>query len=329
VVTERDGRRIVAVGPHTGYSQRSYYNRGGHEYVQRTYFMGGNHYAYAYRTYHYGGAHYYAYAPAYYYRPAYYHWAYNPWAAPVHYSWGWHAQPWYGYYGYYFSPYPVYATASMWLTDYIVAESLRSAYEYQSNARVASAGSSVAPGEPLDPDVKEAIAREVQQQIAAEQNASVNPDPVAWSADQPPPALADGSRVFVVASPLDTTMSTGQACVLTPGDVLLRANTTAQDDNTIDVIVASSKKDDCFAGSTVSVDVADLQEMHNHLRQLLDTGLKTLADNSGRDGLPAAPDTAVRAGEVPLPTIDANVETDAKQLQSDADRIEAEAPAQD
>ena len=308
-----------------GYSQRFYYNRGGRQYVQRTYFVGGRHYASAYRTFSYGGAHYYAYAPAHYYQPAYYRWAYNPWPAPVYYRWGWNAQPWYGYYGSYFSPYRAYPTASMWLTDFIIAESLRAAFESQPRVELAPAGSPVALEEQLDPDVKEAIANEVRQQIEAEQMASANPEPFPSGTEQAPPALAANSRIFVVSSDLDTTMSTGEPCSLTPGDVLLRANTTAGEDNTIEVIVASSKKGDCFAGSTVSIELGDLQEMHNHLRQLLDTGLTTLADNSGRDGLPAAPDTATRAGEVPAPAIDANVESEAQQQQSDADRVEAEA----
>jgi hypothetical protein len=329
IVTERNGRRIVTVGPHMGYSQRSYYNRGSRAYVQRTYFMGGHRYAYAYRTYYYGGVHYYGYAPAYYYRPAYYGWVYNPWRAPVRYRWGWDDQPWYGYYGSYFAPYGVYGTASLWLTDYILSESLRAAYESRAYDRSLDAmDSPPAREEQLDPDVKESIAYEVKRQIAAEQ-AAANSEAGPSGGDEAPPALDSKSKIFVVASDLDTTMSTGQECALTPGDVLLRTNAEADDDNRVDVTVASSKKGDCFAGSTVSVEVADLQEMHNHLRQLLDTGLKTLADNSGRNGLPSAPDTTTRAGEVPPPEVDANVETDLQEQLSDADRIEREAAPQD
>jgi hypothetical protein len=65
------------------------------------------------------------------------------------------------------------------------------------------------------------------------------------------------------------------------------------------------------------------------LRQLLDTGLKTLADNSGKDGLPPAPDTSTRPGEVPPPPVDVTVDSDLQQQQSDADRMEREAPPQD
>jgi hypothetical protein len=124
-----NGRRVVSMGRHGGYSQRAYYNHGGHVYVQRTYYSGGRYYAYGYRSYNYGGYPYYGYAPPYYYGPAYYGWAYNPWPAPVTYGWGWGGQPWYGYYGPYFQPYPVYPTAAFWLTDFLLAASLQAAYQ--------------------------------------------------------------------------------------------------------------------------------------------------------------------------------------------------------
>jgi len=124
-----NGRRVVSMGRHGGYSQRAYYRHGGHEYVQRTYYSGGRYYAYGYRSYYYGGYPYYGYAPPYYYGPAYYGWAYNPWPAPVYYNWGWAGQPWYGYYGPYYQPYPVYPTAAFWLTDFLLAASLQAAYQ--------------------------------------------------------------------------------------------------------------------------------------------------------------------------------------------------------
>ena len=129
VVTERNGRRVVGMGHGRGYSERAYYNRGGRSYYQRTYYMGGRRYAYAYRGYYYHGARYYGYAPAYYYHPAYYGWAYNPWPAPVYYNWGWAGNPWYGAYGYYYEPYPAYAAAPFWLTDYMISANLQAAYE--------------------------------------------------------------------------------------------------------------------------------------------------------------------------------------------------------
>jgi hypothetical protein len=126
-----NGRTIVSHGRYGGYSQRAYYNHGGHAYYQRTYYRGGHYYAYGYRGYGWGGRSYYGYAPAYYYGPAYYGWAYNPWASPVAYGWGWGGSPWFGFYGGYFNPYPVYAGPAFWLTDYLIAANLQAAYAAQ------------------------------------------------------------------------------------------------------------------------------------------------------------------------------------------------------
>ena len=76
--------------------------------MRRTYVVNGRSYAAVYRGYPYRGVVYYGYVPAYYYGPAYYGWAYDPWGAPVAYGWGWGVEPWYGYYGGYFAPYPAY-----------------------------------------------------------------------------------------------------------------------------------------------------------------------------------------------------------------------------
>ncbi|MFI5105856.1 MAG: hypothetical protein ACHP79_13110, partial [Terriglobales bacterium] len=71
-------------------------------------------------------------------------------------------------------------------------------------------------------------------------------------------------------------------------------------------------------------EVGELQEMHNQFRQKLDSGLKTLADNSGKNGLPKAPDTGTIGGEVPAPAADAAAEADLENVQKDADSEEQE-----
>jgi hypothetical protein len=50
-----------------------------------------------------------------------------------------------------------------------------------------------------------------------------------------------------------------------------------------------------------------------------------LAENNGKNGLPAAPDTKTTTGEVPPPAPDSNVKDDLAQTQKDADQAEAEA----
>ena len=84
-----------------------------------------------YGRYYYHGMYVNPYYPSYYYGPAFYGWAYNPWAAPVAYGWGWGGNPWFGFYGAYFTPYPIYASPAFWLTDYIIANSLQAAYQAQ------------------------------------------------------------------------------------------------------------------------------------------------------------------------------------------------------
>ncbi len=72
-----------------------------------------------------------AYVPAVRFPAAYYGWALAAWPHPVAYSWGWRAQPWYPAYGALFTPYPVYASPDLWMTDYILAQNMQAAYQAQ------------------------------------------------------------------------------------------------------------------------------------------------------------------------------------------------------
>src|SRR5689334_8518579 len=176
-VATNNGRRIVGYGAGRGFTERRYYSSGTRIYVQRTYIFGGRPYAYAYRSYYYRGWPYYHYVPAYYYHPFFYRWAYNPWSRPVYYHWGWFGDPWYRGYGYYFNPYPVYPSASLWLTDYLLAENLRAAYDAPPRSYVADTSASLdtpaAGGQAaLSPEVKQLIADEVQRQLDAERAAA-------------------------------------------------------------------------------------------------------------------------------------------------------------
>ena len=138
IVSENNGRRLVSTGPHGGYSERHYIDRNGHTYYQRTYWAGGHPYARVYRGYEYRGVRYYGYVPGYYYHPAFYGWAYNPWAAPVYYNWGWGPAP--GFYEGYFAPAPYYPSASLWLTDFLLAENLKQDYEARQEAGARAEG---------------------------------------------------------------------------------------------------------------------------------------------------------------------------------------------
>lgn len=321
-----------------GYVQRAYLTRNGRTYYQRTYVMGGRSYARVYRGYDYRGVRYYGYVSAYHYHPGYYGWAYNPWAAPVYYSptaWGWAGSPWWGFYGGFFIPYPVYSTASLWLTDYLIAANLQAGYQAVAEANAAAAnapppdqGAAEASAQtPLTPEVKQAIADEVQRYLAAERAAAVAPQQAAAAptGDQVPDALNPAERVFVVASGLDVTVpATGRECTLTAGDVVMRLSDTPDANQNLTANIQSTKKADCPTGQTVAIGVQDLQEMHNQFLEHLDDGLKMLADKGGTGGLPKPPDTGTSAGEVPSPAPDAGAATQLAAQQQQAEQTQSQ-----
>ncbi len=344
--TMHNGRVLYGDGHGHGYSQRAYYNHGGHAYYQRTYYgRDGRMYARAYRGYYWHGHPYYGYAPGYYYHPAFYAYAYNPWPAPVYYGWGWGASPWYGSYGYYFAPAPYYPTPALWIADYMIAANLQAAYAAGQAAGAAEAsqggGGGDAPPPPawanpnattvMTPDVKNALAEEIREQIDADRQAAAaggSSSSAPSGGDEAPPALNPKFKTFVVSSSLDVTGDDGQECSLSPGDVILRtAEDVIEGSDTIAVQVKTSQKGDCAAGASEAVKVDDLQEMHNHFREQVDSGMQEMAKNSGQKGMPKAPDASTTAGEVPTPTPDQDVASDLSSQQQDADQAEQQVAA--
>jgi hypothetical protein len=360
VVTVRPGgTRIVSYGPRAGFYERAVIGRPG--YVSRTYIYGGRPYARVYRVYGWRGVTYYRYVPPVYYAPAFYGWAWAPWRAPIVFSWGWRRDPWFGFYGGYFAPAPVYPTASLWLTDYLLAENLRLAYESQ-QAAMQQPGGYPPPQQDaypppqngavtLTPEVKAAIAEEVRQQLEAERAAAAGGQPqggynqptngypppqqpgqpgqpgyTPTGGDVPPPALDPKQRIFVVSTNLDVTATGGQGCALTPGDIILRTGDQPVNGNRIGVSVLSSKPGDCPVNSATDIEVAALQEMHNQFREQVDTGMRQLAENQGKNGLPPAPPANPRQvpdGQAP-PEQASTVEQALAQQQADANQAEQE-----
>ena len=338
IVTVRpDHSRVVSMGPHRGYVERPYLARNGRAYVQRTYWAGGRPYVRVYRAQYFRGVPYYGYVSPFFFHPRFYLWAYNPWRVPIYYRWPWFAAPppWYSFYGGYFAPAPMYPTAALWLTDFLLAEDLRLAYDAQrdaeANAEAAQANQPPPPAaegrgytSQITPEMKQAIAEEVRAQLAAEQQgaATAPQQPAPGSTEAPPAALDPARRLFVVPSNLAVSTVDGQDCELTSGDIITRLDDTPDNNNKVRVSVSSSKGGDCGVGSTLMVDVNDLQEMQNQFGEKVDSGLKTLADNSGKGGLPPAPDTGTTAGEVPTPPPDASVDSALQAQQQQADQTE-------
>jgi hypothetical protein len=335
-----DGSRLVGYR-HGGYVEHRY-AYGGRNLYRRNYYYGGRYYSRFYNPYGYHGVFLNVYAPSFYFGPAFYGYAYAPWGVPVAYSWGWAGNPWYGYYGAYFTPYPVYASPSLWLTDYLVAQSLQAAYAEQAAAASAAAQAAAqqayaaAPPAPLTPDVKQQIADEVRRQIALEnaerQNTAPNtmPDPASSGIAR---MMSDNTtHVFVAATPLNL-VSAGGECGITEGDVLqLSPGAAAPNATTANAVVLASKGQDCAKGATVTVAFTDLQDMQNHMRETIDQGMTEMQQKQGTGGLPALPPSAAAppkeaAFAAIAPPPDPSEATDVAKQNQEASQAEQDALA--
>jgi hypothetical protein len=330
VVRERPGGVTVVSNRYGhGYVGHSYTYRNV-AFVHRTYYANGAVYSRFYRPYSWRGFALNVYAPGFYYAPAYYGWAYHSWAAPVVYGgWGWAGRPWYGYYGGWFAPYPRYAGPAFWLTDYLVSQTLMAAYQERA-AELAAARMNYA--EPMSPAVKDLVAAEVQRQLALENSeatpgaAQTPPDPGSSGIAR---MLSDGQpHVFVVSDGLNVTAANGE-CTVTEGDVLQLLGPIQDGAQAADLTVLATKGQDCSRGSAVQVQVADLQEMQNHMRETLDQGLADLQKKQGQGGIPSAPQSATAAPQQTAyaaiaPPPDPNVSTTLSQQTQEADQAEQE-----
>jgi hypothetical protein len=340
-VERKDGSRLVAERGRPGYVQRGYHYHG-RDFGRRSYYYHGRAYDRYYHGYGWRGGYYNVYAPGYFYGPGYYGWAYNPWAVPVAYGWGWGGNPWYGYYGFYFHPYPVYPSAAFWLTDYLISANLQAIYAARQAAAVqaeAAADAEASAPPALSPEIKQQIADEVKAQLALENSEAAQ---TAQKQDIDPGSsgiarmLADGRpHAFVVGSSLDVTDPTGAECALSDGDALVLQTPPASDATSASVVVLASKGgQECPKGGTVSVALTDLQEMQNHLRENIDQGLAELKTKQGTGGLPAAPPSVQAAATTTTPEYAAIApppspqdEADIQAQTAEADKAETEVSA--
>ena len=324
VVVERpDHTMIVTHGARDGFVQRPYVV-GNVTYVQRNYYVGGVAYTRVYRPYMFGGISLNVYMPGRYYAPGFYAWAYSPWATPVVYNWGWAGSPWMGFYGGWFTPYPSYANATFWLTDYLISMDLQQAYQDRM-AAAANAQPYPAGVTPLTPDVKQAIANEVSLQLNEERAAAQNPN----AASGAPAFLTDNSaHVFLVSSSLFVMSNGGVECPVTEGDVLQMTAPPPPGSPSVNVVVLASKGGECRKGSMVSVGITDLADMQSQMRATIDQGLGVL--QKGQGGVPAPPPAAqaqpVQAAyAAAAPPPDPNVATEITQQVQTSTQAEGDA----
>ena len=132
-----DGSKVVSTGPHSGYVERSVVanNR---TYIQRTTVVNQRAYTSTFVATSLGGLVVAGFVPPIFFAPGFYGWAYYPWAAPISFSWGWFGAPWYLGPNPYFVASPLYPSASLWLTDYMIADTLATADAQRNEAALSS-----------------------------------------------------------------------------------------------------------------------------------------------------------------------------------------------
>jgi hypothetical protein len=322
-VVRPDGRVFFANGGgHGGYIQRPFmvHNQA---FVQRTYVEHGVSFTRVYRPYAYHGLTFNVYVPTHYYRPGFYTWAYQPWGHPVAYRWGWGGQPWYGYYGGYYTPYAVYPGPVFWLTDFLVATTLQSAYQSRMDNAVAAPPPPPGGYDPngMTPDVKQAIAEEVRRQVDQERSEQqAMAQGYAAPAGAPPLFSNNVSRIFLVSNST-LAYARGQEHFLSEGDVLQLNGPPMPNATTADVVLMASRNRSLPRGSVVTVNLMDLQDMQNHMRATIDQGLGDLQSRQGQDGLPPMAAQNLGSSDAPFASgiqPDANAAGELSQVAMDA-----------
>ncbi len=276
------------------------------------------------------------YAPFGYYPLGYYGYALSPWDGPIEYPWAWAGDPWYGYYGRYYRPWGVYPRPSYWLTDYMIARTLQNAYDTEAEARgQQDAADAVDSSAPMSDEVKGLIEVEVRRQLAeAQAEARAEERGSSVPADALPASFNDpGSHLFLASDSLEVQdASTGESCVLGGGDAIQMKGGLPRSGEVVNVTVLASAGPDCAANTTVSVPIADLVEMHNHMRENLELGMEEMRSHQGMDSLPMLP--AAAAGEPKIRAFAASFQPDPEvnialqETLGQADEIEKEVLAE-
>ena len=300
--------------------------------VSRTYVGGGRVlYAHVYQTHmwrQYGRTFAYeTFVPAVRFPEIYYAWALAAWSRPISYSWGWQVQPWYPVYGAQFTPYPEYTSPDLWMTDYLIAQNMQTAYQAQStapapaqapasapapeseaapsaaqidNSTVASApgdataqagDTPVAPEAPppaITPAVKAQLNAQIKVQLQEQQAAAVTP--VTLTSQSGPPALRPNHVFFEVVQPIEVpTGSNNGHCSLNANDYIKRTGAMSNDDWMIPVVVELSRPSDCPEGLTTRIGLNDLNAMENEQEAQVLAAMQAASKSMGPNGPPSGP----------------------------------------
>ncbi|HYM27385.1 MAG TPA: hypothetical protein VET66_04505 [Steroidobacteraceae bacterium] len=277
-VEQPDGSRVFAPAHGTAYVQHPYLFHS-QPFDHRTLYQQGQLTHQFYRPYTYAGVNMDVYAPQRFYSPDVYRWAGGYYSAPVRPQWNYVTTPtpWFSYYKGYFTPESSYLSPVGWLTDYVLATSLISAYHtHPGGAGTAPPGPQTAAT--ITPEVKQKVSDEVARQVHRE---SVEAEENARNKDSPPGTgsvvqeLGDHEpHVFVVASDLDLVDPSGRRCMVSEGDVVQVVSEAKPRSGTATSVVLASKGGvECARSAQVEIALSDLQEMQNHMRETIDQGM--------------------------------------------------------
>jgi hypothetical protein len=202
------------------------------------------------------------------------------------------------YYPVGFYQWAAYGVPLVVLSEFVLAQSLK-----ESNAPQA-----------LQPpqQVRQEVASEVQQDVLQEQAAAGRSQGAGFSDPTDVSVLLADNRAhyFVSGHDLDLQDDSGRECQISEGDVLGVQG--APTGSAVAAAIMWSKGGaECAASTVVQVDINDLQEMHNHMRETMEVGMARLQEKQGQGGLPSAPPDAMgqpaQAAFVPeAPAHDAN-----------------------
>jgi len=235
----------------------------GHVYTQRTYANHRGNVRLLYEHRGWGHSHYYCYHHWVGFNPWFWGWYYGPWVV-WEYPWGWFGDPWYHNYWYwYFHPYPRYASPGEWVTDAVLADMLRDAYD-RGVAEGETQVSTATPDPISDPD---------KQQLLAQTNDLAKSYQGEMTIDLKD-ALANPNYLFAVNQTFnEMVVNSTQVCKLAEGDLLKVAVAPTEQTPVAVMAVTSSKFGSCAAGTQVRVSVSDLQEMLNTFAERVDNKL--------------------------------------------------------
>ena len=299
-VEQPDGSRIYAPSRGTGYVQHPYLFHA-QPFDHRSSIQQGQLTHQFYRPYTFAGATLDAYAPQRFYSPDVYRWAGSRYPTPLHPQWNFVSTPtpWYSYYKGFFTPETSYSSPVGWLTDFVLATTLISAYNTHTPAKGAEPPAQA--GAIITPDVKDKVSDEVARQvhresIEAQENAqSKTPAPGAGGVVQ---ELNDRQpHVFVVSSDIDLVDPSGRRCMVSQGDVVqVMSAANPASGTATSVVLASKGTPECERAAQVEIAVTDLQEMQNHMRETIDQGMAKTSVGSQ-----APTETAPYAAAAPPP----------------------------